>query len=74
MKKKQYPGGVRFALGLIASLSGFTAEEDEATVLWVGVKMGWISEHDADVASTISSNSRYADLMQKFNQAELLAA
>jgi hypothetical protein len=75
MDLMQYPGAVRFIwVSVIMAISGFTAEEDEAAVLWIGKKMGWISEPDAYEASQISNNSRYRDLLQKFNEAERLAA
>ena len=71
----QFPGAVRFKLvAVIMAISGFTAEEDEAAVLWIGIKMGWMQSKEAFAAAQISSNSRYRVLVQKFDEAEQLQA
>lgn len=71
----QFQGAARFRLvGIIMAISGFTAEEDEAAVLWIGYKMGWVSLDEAWEISQISENSRYRDLFVIFNQVENRAA
>lgn len=75
MDLMQFPGAVRFKLvAVIMAISGFTAEEDEAAVLWIGIKMGWMQSKEAFAAAQISSNSRYRVLVQKFDEAEQLQA
>lgn len=63
---KKYQGAARATNGLIGSFSGFTAEEDEALVLWVFSLMGWMTAREAAAAIRISSNARYEDLCVKF--------
>ena len=71
LQKKQFPGGVRFNVGgVIIAISGFTPAEDEAAVLWIGMKMGWMSDSSVQQTARISRNTRYVDLFEKFNQAE----
>jgi len=47
MEKGPYPGGARFPVELILSISGFAWQEDEVGVLWIGYMMGWIEHEDA---------------------------
>lgn len=70
---QQYQGAVRAPNGLLGSFSGFTGEEDETIILWAFTKMEFLSGKEAYQAAQISSNSRYAYLVQKFNQAEKAA-
>ena len=70
----RYAGGVRFPNGLVAALSGYKAEEDEAATLWIGVKMDWWTKTDATNAASISKNPRYFELFQKFDRLEKSAA
>jgi hypothetical protein len=42
MANGPYPGGARFPPLLLLAISGFTWQEDEVSVLWIGFKMGWI--------------------------------
>jgi hypothetical protein len=63
---EQYQGAARATNGLIGGFSGFTAEEDEALVLWVFSMMGWMTAREAAATARISSNSCYEDLCVKF--------
>lgn len=67
---EQYQGAACATNGLLGGFSGFTAEEDEALVLWIFIKMGWMSGKEAYTAAQISSNSRWHVLSQMFDLVE----
>ena len=67
---EQYQGAACAPNGMLGGFSGFTAEEDEALVLWVFIKMGWMTGKQAYAAAQISSNSRWMVLSQMFDLAE----
>lgn len=67
---EQYQGAARTPNGMLGGFSGFTAEEDEALVLWVFIKMGWMTGKEAYAFAKISSNSRWHTLSQMFDLAE----
>jgi hypothetical protein len=54
MQDGPYPGGARFPKGQILSISGFTWQEDEISVLWIGYKLGWITLRDVMKLAKIS--------------------
>ena len=69
METGPYPGGARFPTELILAISGFTWQEDEVGVLWIGYKMGWIELKEAMrlVKTSQESASLFVRLFRLFN-------
>jgi hypothetical protein len=78
METGPYPGGARFLKLLLLAISGFTWQEDEIGVLWIGLKMGWIELKEVTALIRISQDNLhlFAELFNEFDRTEkvLLAA
>lgn len=70
MNTGPHPGGARFPNGLLLAISGFTWQEDEIAVLWIGWQMRWITLNEALNLAKLSQGHSllFTELFQQFNR------
>lgn len=71
--KHKYGGAVRTVLFLI-SFSGFSEKLDEAIVLYISVRLGFLSDNEAQAIADNNGNEKYLALREKIDNYFLVSA